>query len=300
MGRVCASRRWFRNVPALCATAVVVSASALPVSAQTRADRLERGRYLVETIGVCGHCHTPQKLHEGRQVDLPGMHLAGGYGFDNPVLGRWVGANITSDLETGIGSWTEGQIATAIREGKRPDGSTIGPPMPFAHLRKISDADVSAMAAYLKSVPSVRHAVERPSYRITLPANWGPPVSGQAGPPDGDPTLRGAYLAEVGHCMDCHTPNRPGGGGRDWSRTGAGGRPTTGLAGPVMAPNVTPHPEQGIGKWTDQQIVRAITEGVSADGRRLLPPMPFANYAKMAASDLADLVAYLRSLPAQP
>jgi len=221
VGRLCASRRWFRNVPALCATAVVVSASALPVSAQTRADRLERGRYLVETIGVCGHCHTPQKLHEGRQVDLPGMHLAGGYGFDNPVLGRWVGANITSDPETGIGSWTEGQIATAIREGKRPDGSTIGPPMPFAHLRKISDADVSAMATYLKSVPSVRHAVERPSYRITLPANWGPPVSGQAGPPDGDPTLRGAYLAEVGHCMDCHTPNRPG-GGRDWSRTGAG------------------------------------------------------------------------------
>jgi mono/diheme cytochrome c family protein len=233
-------------------------------------------------------------------VDLPGMHLAGGYGFDNPVLGRWVGANITSDPETGIGRWTEAQIATAIREGKRPDGSTVGPPMPFAHLRKISDADVSAMAAYLKSVPPVRHVVERPEYRINLPANWGPPVSGQAGPPGGDPVLRGAYLAEVGHCMDCHTPNRPGGGGRDWSRTGAGGRPATGLAGPVMAANITPHPERGIGKWTDQQIVRAMTEGVSADGRRLLPPMPFANYAQMTPSDLADLVAYLRSLPAQP
>jgi len=188
------------------------------------------------------HCHTLQKLQEARQVDLPGMHLAGGYGFDNPVLGRWVGANITSDPETGIGRWTEVQIATAIREGKRPDGSIIGPPMPFAHLRKVSDADVSAMAAYLKSVPPVRHVVERPSYRITLPANWGPPVSGQAGPPDGDPVLRGAYLAEVGHCMDCHTPNRPGGGGRDWSRTGAGGRPTTGLAGRVPAHGVSPQP----------------------------------------------------------
>ena len=297
MERPSSSRRWFGNAPALCAVAFAVSAWALPVSAQSRADRLDRGRYLVETIGVCGHCHTPQTLQEGRQVDLPGMHLAGGYGFDNPVLGRWVGANITSDPETGIGGWTEAQIATAIREGKRPDGSTVGPPMPFAHLRKISDADVSAMAAYLKSVPPVRHVVERPEYRINLPANWGPPVSGQAGPPGGDPVLRGAYLAEVGHCMDCHTPNRPGGGG---SRTGAGGRPATGLAGPVMAANITSHLERGIGRWTDQQIVRAMTEGVSADGRRLLPPMPFANYAQMTPSDLADLVAYLRSLPAQP
>jgi mono/diheme cytochrome c family protein len=148
---------------------------AVPAFAQTRTDLVERGRYRVETIGVCGHCHTPQQLKDGRQVDLPGMHLAGGYGFDGPVLGRWVGANITSDPETGIGGWTEVQIATAIREGRRPNGSIIGPPMPFAHYRKISDADAAAMAAYLKSVPPVRNAVERSSYRIRLPADWARP-----------------------------------------------------------------------------------------------------------------------------
>jgi mono/diheme cytochrome c family protein len=291
---------WVRPLATVCGVLLGVAALAAPTAAQTRAELVERGRYLVETIGVCGHCHTPQKLEDGRQVDLPGMHLAGGYGFDGPVLGRWVGANITSDPETGIGPWTEMQIATAIREGRRPDGSIIGQPMPFAHYRKISDADAAAMAAYLKSVPSIRHVLERSSYRIRLPADWGPPVSGVAGPPADDPVARGAYLAEIGHCMDCHTPNREGGGGRDWSRTGAGGRPVIGLAGPVVAANITPHLERGLGRWTDEQIVRAITQGISADGRRLSPPMPFANYARMTPGDLADLVTYLRALPAQP
>ena len=272
---------------------------ALPSAAQTRADLVERGRYLVETIAACGHCHTSQRLENNRQVDLPDLHLAGGYGFDGPVLGRWAGANITPDLATGIGRWTEAEIAIAVREGRRPDGSVIGPPMPFAHYRKMSDADAHAIAAYLKSVPSVRNAVNRSSYRIPLPANWGPPVSGLTGPPEGDPVARGAYLVELGHCMDCHTPNRATGGGRDWSRTGVGGRPVPGLAGPVPAANITPHPERGLGRWIDEQIVRAITQGVSANGRRLLPPMPYANYAGITSRDLADIVAFLRSLPPQ-
>ena len=85
--------------------------------------------------------------------------------------------------------------------------------------------------------------------------------------------------------MVAHRSGRPS--GHRSGRSGHGGQ------------HHTP-PERGIGKWTDQQIVRAMTEGVSADGRRLLPPMPFANYAQMTPSDLADLVAYLRSLPAQP
>jgi mono/diheme cytochrome c family protein len=261
---------------------------------------VERGRYLVETIGICAHCHSPQKLEGIRQVELPGLHLAGGYGFEGPVLGRWAGPNITPDAQTGIGDWTEAQIAVAIREGRRPNGSIIGPPMPVAHYRKITDADVAAIAAYLKSVPAVRNVVERSAYKITLPTSWGPPVSGVNAPAAGDPVARGAYLAEVGHCMDCHTPNRPGGGGRDPSKIGVGGRPMQGLAGPIVAANITPDPERGLGRWTDEQIVRAITEGISANGRKLMPPMPYDHYVGMTARDLADLVAYLRSLPAQP
>ena len=292
-------RRTMRRFAPVGGLLVGVVIAVPPSVAQSRGDLVERGRYIVETIGACGHCHTPQRLENNRQVDLPGLHLAGGYGFEGPILGRWTGPNITPDHDTGIGRWTEAEIVIAVREGRRPDGSVIGPPMPFAHYRKMSDADARAIAAYLKSVPPVHNAVNRSSYRIPLPTNWGPPVSGVARPPDSDPVARGAYLVELGHCMDCHTPNRPAGGGRDWSRIGVGGRPVTGLAGPVPASNITQHSEHGLGRWTDEQIVRAITQGVSANGRRLLPPMPFANYAGMTSRDLGDIVAFLRSLPPQ-
>ena len=66
---------------------------------------------------------------------------------------RAVAPNITPDLETGIGRWTDAQIATAIREGRRPDGSIIGPPMPIALYRGLSDRDLTAMVVYLRTVP---------------------------------------------------------------------------------------------------------------------------------------------------
>jgi mono/diheme cytochrome c family protein len=265
------------------------------VAAQTSQQMIERGRYIVENVAVCGHCHTPQRLENDVQVFIPGMHLAGGY-VSNNFAGRTVGPNITQDPETGIGRWTDAQIATAIREGRRPDGSLIGPPMPIVVYRQISDADVAAMVAYLRTVPPVRNVVERSAYQIPLPATWGPPVA-NVPPPEDNPVARGAYLAgPIAHCTVCHTPATLT-GGFDWSRTGAGGRLISTLAGPIASRNITPHPEAGIGRWTDAQIIRAVTEGISADERRLAPPMPFGSYAGMHESDLADLVAYLHSLP---
>jgi mono/diheme cytochrome c family protein len=268
---------------------------ATPAAAQTSEQMVERGRYIVENVAVCGHCHTPQRLENDIQVFIPDMHLAGGY-VSNNFAGRTVGPNITQDPETGIGRWTDAQIATAIRDGRRPDGSLIGPPMPIAVYRQISDTDVAAIVAYLRTVPPVRHVVEKSVYQIPLPATWGPPVA-NVPPPGDNPVARGAYLAgPIAHCTVCHTPATLA-GAFDWSRTGAGDRLISTLAGPIGSRNITPHPEAGIGRWTDAQIIRAITKGISADERRLAPPMPFGSYAGMHESDLADLVAYLHSLP---
>ncbi len=88
------------------------------------------------------------------------------------------------------------------------------------------------------------------------------------------------------------------GGRSDWSRTGAGGMRFNSPWGESVAANITPSRARGIGGWSDAQIIRAITRGVAADGRRLFPPMGFAYYARMDQRDLRDLVAYLRSLPA--
>ena len=115
---------------------------------------VQRGRYLVETIAGCGNCHTPQ----GPNGPLPGRILAGGNVIeDNPAFTA-IASNITQDKATGIGTWTDDQIVLAIREGKRPDGTLIGPPMPIGLYRGLADDDLAAMVAYLRSVPAVSNA----------------------------------------------------------------------------------------------------------------------------------------------
>jgi mono/diheme cytochrome c family protein len=104
---------------------IVLLAGAGPAAAQTAL--IDRGRQLVEGIAACGNCHTPK----GPDGEVPGMTLAGGFVIDIPNAFRAVTPNITQDAETGIGRWSDAEIGRAVREGKRPDGSTIGPPMPF-------------------------------------------------------------------------------------------------------------------------------------------------------------------------
>ncbi len=115
---------------------------------------------------------------------------------------------------------------------------------------------------------------------------------------------RGRYLAEnVTSCLHCHSDgDRTRWGGPYKQETkGAGGEcwtPELGFAGTLCAKNITQHPEHGIGKWTDGEIVRAIREGVNKNGEPLFGIMPYPNYRQMSDEDATSLVAYLRTLPA--
>lgn len=260
-----------------------------PAGAETP---VERGRYLVETIAACGNCHTPRGPGGVTQADKA---LAGGFVFDEPPFTA-VSSNITPDRETGIGAWTDAQIAKAIREGIRPDGSLIGPPMPFEVYRHLSDSDVAAIVAYLRTVPAVNNKVAKSVYRIPLPPAYGPPVGSVPDVPRTDKVKYGEYLAgPVGHCMECHTPLVQG-GRRDWARIGQGGQEFKGPWGVSVARNLTPHRADGLGDWTDAEIKTAIRTGVAKGGTRLAPPMGFEYYAKITDSDLDAIVAYLRQL----
>jgi mono/diheme cytochrome c family protein len=273
--------------------ALVSAALAIGLAASGRAETpLERGAYLMNSIVACGNCHTPQSP----SGPVPGRELAGGLVIEEPDFTARV-PNITPDLETGIGRWSDAEIIAAIRDGKRPDGSLIGPPMPIPLYRGIADTDAAALVAYIRSVPPVRNAVERSTFRIPLPPSYGPPAGAVADLPRTDALRYGAYLAgPLGHCLECHTPMLDG-GMRDFAtRPGAGGPPINGPLGAVVPPNITPDRQTGIGDWTDAQIKAAITQGVSKDGRKLVPPMAFGYYARMTSADLDALVIYLRSL----
>ncbi|QCI65586.1 c-type cytochrome [Phreatobacter stygius] len=274
---------------------ILVAAVALTAGAVRAETAAERGRYLVEGIAACGNCHTPR----GPNGPLPGMELAGGTVMEEPAFTARV-SNITPDRETGIGGWSDDQIIAAMREGRRPDGSIIGPPMPIEPYRDMSDTDAKAIVAYLRSIKPVRNAVARSDYRIPLPVSYGPPVGSV---PDVSPSNRlgyGRYLATaLGHCIECHTPVVNG--RRDIAHQAfAGGSPFAGPWGVSVARNLTAHGTEGLGRWTDAALKRAIRDGIGADGTPLLPPMGFAYYRTMIEADLDALVAYLRTLPARP
>jgi len=272
---------------------LAIATGLLSSSVAARAETpVERGAYLVNVIMACGNCHTPM----GPKGPLPGMDLAGGTPFEEKIFTAHA-ANITQDKETGIGAWTDAQIAKAIREGIRPNGSLIGPPMPIELYRGISDSDIGAVVAYLRTVKPVANKVAKSEYRMPLPPAYGPPVVSVPDVPRSDKVKYGAYLAgPLGHCIECHTPMLPT-GQRDFKNaTGAGGFELRGPWGLSISANITPHRDTGIGKWTDAQIKRAITHGVRADNSPLNPPMGFAYYAHLKAEDLDALVAYLRSL----
>lgn len=266
--------------------AAILSASLTGAHAETP---LERGAYLVRAVAACGNCHSPLGPDGS---PMPGQELSGRFVIKLPEFEAWA-PNITP---AAIGGWSDAEIARAIREGIRPDGRVLGPPMPIELYRDISDGDVAAIVAYLRSVPPVENTVPRSTYSIPLPTSYGPPVSHVEAPPESDVTAYGAYLAgPVAHCIECHTPMI--GGRFDFeNQLGAGGRQFPGPWGISVAANLTSAPE-ALARYTDDEVIAIIRTGMRPDGTHLLPPMGIAFYKDMSDSDAHAIVAWLRTLP---
>jgi len=264
---------------------------------------IERGGYLVNTIMACGNCHTPGDA-DGKPV--PGRALSGGLAFNTPAFAA-TAPNITPDRETGIGSWSDAEIKRALVEGSRPDhgrfaGIALAAIMPANFYKALLPDDLDAIIAYLRSVTPVRNEVPDPVYKVAVRRDPYPDADAGFSKADlANPVRRGAYLVTIGHCMECHSA---------WSRgvsdfktgLGAGGRTFPARDGlpEITVPNITPHPTAGIGAWTDAEIGRAVTHAVARDGRPLKPPMAYGYYSALRESDLADIIAYLRSIPPRP
>lgn len=112
-------------------------------------DPVKRGFYLA-TIGHCFECHTP--MVKGQRVWS--RYGAGGFRFTGP-FGESFARNITSHREKGIGAWTDAEIKAAITKGVRKDGSPLKPPMGYAWYARMTDQDLSAIVAYLRTVPAL-------------------------------------------------------------------------------------------------------------------------------------------------
>jgi mono/diheme cytochrome c family protein len=272
---------------AVCWVAAVTSTN---VAAQTAEALIRRGDYLVNGIAACGNCHSPQRP----DGSLSGRPLSGGEALKQLAFVAYP-PNLTPDVDTGLGAWTEDQIVTAVREGRVPTGAILRPPMPVAFYRSLSDRDARAIAAYLRSLPPAKNKVPTSQYYRPTPASYGGRVDAVAEPNPAEKVTYGHYLAQLGHCMECHTP-RDGGGRPQIERYGAGGLVLQGVFGAVVSQNITPDIDSGIGSWTDDELKTALTKGVRPDGSRIVPPMPWRYLATMTPNDVDALVAYLRIL----
>jgi mono/diheme cytochrome c family protein len=139
--------------------ACAITATAILLPKALAESQIDRGKYLVGLAG-CNDCHTPSFF-----FGKPDMarYLGGSeVGFEIPGLGVFPGRNITPDKDTGIGSWTDEQLAAALTKGQRPDGRQLAPIMPYHAFSEMTKEDVAATVAFLRSIPAVKNEVAGP------------------------------------------------------------------------------------------------------------------------------------------
>jgi mono/diheme cytochrome c family protein len=230
---------------------------------------ISRGRHLVTAVAACTSCH--------------GSDLGGMVAFEQPLLGRFVAANLTSGIGGVTRQATDQDLVRAIRHVVGPDGRPLLF-MPSDAYQALSDREVAAIIAYLRTI--------QPIDRRLPPTRVGPlgrvlhvlgfPViaaekidhhARRAAPPARVDVADGRHLATVAGCRGCHGPSLSGGTG-----------PGPNLTGGALA------------TWSEADFRRALREGRRPDGSTLAEPMPWRNYAHLTDEEVAALWRYLRSL----
>ncbi len=257
---------------------------------------LAAGEYLFRAAG-CANCHTDR--------EHGGALLAGGRKLATP-LGDFYTPNITPDPDTGLGRWREADFRRALREGRGPDGRHYYPSFPYAAYTRLSDADIGALWAYLRTVPPVRQANRPhalPWYLQSRPLlagwKWLYFHPGRYVPdPRKDATWnRGAYLVQaVAHCAECHTPRNRLGGFRvglylAGDQAGAEGG---------LVPNITPDKATGIGRWSQGELIDYLKTGMRPDGDSaggLMAEVIDNGLSRLTPQDIEAIATYVRGVP---
>jgi mono/diheme cytochrome c family protein len=249
-------------------------------------EQIARGEKLAN---ACASCHTP-----GSQPPLSGVNFGAKFGF--PPMGVLYAPNLTPSGN--IQDWSDGEIIRAIREGINKDGRSLLI-MPAGNFRNMSDEDVQAMVAYLRSQPPIGGPIPSTQFNVlgaiftnlsdfrTAQSPVGHVTAPQAGTPE-----YGKYLVDVIGCRDCHGAQLQG-------------KVDNGQPGPTPGPNLT----QIVPKWTEEEFMAFFNTGTLPGGAKVPvltlpsgfsePRMPWTMVrAATTDDDLKAIYAYLHSLPA--
>jgi mono/diheme cytochrome c family protein len=257
------------------------------------ASAVERGEYLTRAAD-CVVCHTAKD----------GAPFAGGRAFVLP-FGTLYSTNITPDLETGIGNYTDANFLDAVHKGIGRGDTKLYPAMPYASYTYMSNEDALAIKAYLFTLkplraPAPQNTLVFPFNQRSLMGIWSllfnPDVRFEPNAERSDEWNRGAYLAEaMGHCGECHTPRNLAFALNNRKK----------FAGAIQAGwrayNITSDRGSGVGSWSDADLAHYLSTG-HADGRGTASgPRGEAvdeSLSRLTPGDIAAMVTYLRTVPA--
>lgn len=248
--------------------AAIAAATAAPATTKSPVARKSpsaSGEYIARAAD-CMSCHTAS----------PDKPFAGG----NPLqsaYGAIYGTNITSDRETGIGTWSQADFERALRHGIRKDGAYLYPAMPYTSYTKMSAADMSALWQYIHALPPIKNTIPKNTLPFPLSVRSGMAVwQGlyfTAGPfvpvSTKDATWnRGAYLVQaLGHCSDCHTPRN----------IAQGPETTHTLSGAQIegwyAPDISNDTLSKIDQWSTADLATFLKTGNAPDNTKAFGPM---------------------------
>ncbi|MBM3764777.1 MAG: cytochrome c [Acidobacteria bacterium] len=263
-------------------------------------EAIARGEYIFTVLADCDGCHSQR---DATKFGLPVIVSGRGRGFTFPpelgLPGNVTAPNITSDMETGIGAWTNGEKIRAIREGISRDGRALFAFMPYQAFAKMSDKDVLSLVAYINTLPPVKNAT--PRTELKFPVNL--LIKFDPAPARNVPEMadKGEYLVTIAECQTCHTILKDGvpTPGMEF----AGGEPFSMLGFKVVSANITPDNDTGIGKLSEAEFVEKFrqyrkydVEGappLTADNFTLMPWLPFS---RLSDEELKAIYGYLRKV----
>ncbi len=262
-------------------------------------EKIERGRYLANSFGACIDCHSKRNYDKLSGPVIPGTEGMGGEDFGEGA-GFIPARNITSDKETGIGSWTDGEIFRAITMGVDKNGNALAPMMPYLYYRNIDAGDVEAVIAYIRTLAPVKNQIpdKKEKFPLSLVFRTLPSKPEFRKLPDpGNKIATGEYYS--GNCMGCHSPMEKGEFIED--KLFSGGREFPNPKGGIIrTANITPDKETGIGSWTKEQFIQKFRtyaqpeiQNVTVHNGEFNTVMPWTFLANATDEDLGSVFDFL-------
>jgi hypothetical protein len=285
-------------------TALPNVGSAEDIKIEYTPQRVERGKYLANSVCVCMDCHSKRDWEKFSGPLVEGTLGQGGERFDQSVglPGVFLSRNITPE---GITRYTDGELFRVITTGVNKEGNAMFPLMPYSHYGKMDLEDIYSIIAYVRSIAPIKNevAASQPDFPMNFIINTIPQKADlQTKPDTSDILAYGSYMVNASGCIECHTQVEKGMILPELAF--AGGREFLFADGSVVrSSNITADEETGIGKWSKEAFIQRFK--LFKDSSYVLPSvkageynsyMPWTMYAGMSKQDLGAIYAFLRTV----